>query len=41
MSFSMALTGFGFADCRKALNSVPVSMERFIANQICQAAITV
>jgi hypothetical protein len=31
MSFSIALTGSGFADCRKALNKVSVSPGRFMA----------
>jgi hypothetical protein len=31
MSFSIALIGFGFADCRKALKRVSVSPESFMA----------
>jgi hypothetical protein len=31
MSFSIALTVFGFADCRKAFNRVSVSPESFMA----------
>jgi len=30
MSFSIALTGFGFADCRKALKRFSVSVGSFI-----------
>src|SRR5207237_5892749 len=39
MSFSMALTGFGFADCRKALKRVSVSPGSFMA-QIGLIAVT-
>jgi len=31
MSFSIALTGFGFADFRKALRRVLVSLESFMS----------
>jgi hypothetical protein len=30
MSFSIALTGFGFADCRKALKRFSVSVGSFM-----------
>src|SRR5436190_17593349 len=34
MSFSIALTGFGFADCRKALKRFSVSMGSFMDYRI-------